>query len=46
MGETTLSLAAFGGQLDILELMLEDSRLDVVATDKNGRIALWQPRFL
>lgn len=39
-GSTPLIRAAFGGRLDILNYMFENSRPDVTATNKNGETAL------
>lgn len=40
MGDTALSLAAYHGHLAIINLLLEESGLDVTATDKCGDTAL------
>lgn len=40
MGDTALSLAAYHGHLAIINLLLEASELDIVATDKLGDTAL------
>jgi ankyrin repeat protein len=40
MGDTALSLAAYDGNLAIINLLLEENGLDVTATDKFGDTAL------
>lgn len=40
-GATPLMLAAAGGYLDITELLMSNSQIDVNAQDKNGKTALW-----
>jgi hypothetical protein len=40
-GATPLMLAAAGGYLDIVELLMSNSHIDVNAQDKFGKTALW-----
>jgi hypothetical protein len=40
-GATPLMLAATGGNLDIVEVLMSNSHIDVNAQDKGGKTALW-----